>query len=215
MIGKHAVAAALIGLAALPGCASIISGNETTVDIRPLPEAARCELKGDDFESVVDAPASVVVPSSATPISVTCDADGFKPGIETNHALLDGWIFANLLFGYYGVIGGVVDGLRGAGLHFPTEIEVVMEPEKFASAEERDAFYDGWRDRIEALWADWLAKLDYRCRTSGVMERAECDMLRERLNSRRAALLAIIEGKRNSAVVEVAEPLTQLDAAPR
>ena len=65
---------ALIGLASVSGCASIVSDNESTTYIATSPEQARCELKGGDFTRIVDTPATLTLPAAAAPIIVECSA---------------------------------------------------------------------------------------------------------------------------------------------
>ncbi len=209
MIRELTVVAGLISLATLSGCASIASDNDTTTYIQTVPELARCELKGDDFERVVVTPSAISLPSKAAPISVTCTADSFKPGVASLDTSVDGWIFGNIILG--GVIGAVIDASRGAGMRYPEEIEIVLEPEMFATIEKRDAFYEEWREKTESKWAELIDKFETRCDTDPGLEGPECEMRLERLNSKRSAELAIIEGKRNGAVVEPAEPITLLD----
>lgn len=213
MFRELTVVAGMISLAALSGCASIASDNDTTTYIQTVPELARCDLKGDDFERVVVTPGAISLPSKAAPVSVTCTADSYKPGVATLDTSVDGWIFGNIILG--GVIGAVIDAGRGAGMRYPEEIEIILEPEMFTTIEKRDAFYEGWRDKTESKWAELIDKLETRCDTDSNLETAECEMRLEKLRSKRSAELAIIEGKRNGAVVEPTEPITLLDTTPR
>ncbi len=212
MIRQLGVVTALVSLAALSGCASIASDNDTTTYIHTMPEAARCDLAGEEFERTVNTPSSIMIPSKAAPVSLNCSADGYKTGTATLDTSVDGWIFGNILLG--GVIGAVIDASRGAGMRYPEEIEIVLEPEMFATIAERDGFFDAWRVKTEAKWTGLIDTLETRCGSGPEMEPAECEMRMEKLQSKRSAELAIIEGKRNSAVVETDQPLTLRDAAP-
>lgn len=196
----------------LSGCASVVSDNDTTTYIHTVPETARCDLRGEEFERVINTPGSISLPSKAAPVSVTCTAAGYKPTNATLDTSVDGWIFGNIILG--GIIGAVIDAGRGAGMRYPEELEVILEPEKFATAEQRDEFFDEWRSKAESKWAARIDDLDTQCSSRREMEPADCKMRKEQLQSNRSAEIAVIEGKRNSAVVEPSESVSSLDGVP-
>ncbi|MCH8111383.1 MAG: hypothetical protein IH905_05430 [Proteobacteria bacterium] len=112
---------AALALAVLSGCASIVSDNESTVYVATEPEAARCELHGDDFTRVINTPGSLVIPSVAAPVTVTCDAEDYRTTTGELDTSADGWMAGNIIFGLLGGgIGLIVDAARGAGVgeHF-------------------------------------------------------------------------------------------------
>mgnify|MGYP001010576331 FL=1 len=94
------------------GCASVVSKTDSTTYLETDPEKARCVLHGQDFKRVVTTPDSIQLPSAAAPITVACEAEGYKTATAVLDTKSDGWIWGNILLG--GVIGAVVDGARGA-----------------------------------------------------------------------------------------------------
>ncbi len=129
------------------GCASIVSDNNSATYIQTEPEEARCELHGQDFKRVINTPTSISLPSEAAPITVACKADGYRTTTEKLDTSMDGWVFGNLLFG--GIIGVAVDAARGAGQKYPSQLTIVLEPERFASTSERDEYYANRRKDLE------------------------------------------------------------------
>src|SRR5215470_13863274 len=133
------LAACVSVLVGLAGCATIVSGTDSTTSLNTTPQAAQCDLRGDKFNAVVTTPASVTLPASAAPITVTCKASGYRPSTARLETSQDGWIMGNLLFG--GVIGAIVDSTTGAGRKYPPQLTLFLEPEAFPSASERDKWY--------------------------------------------------------------------------
>lgn len=125
-------AAAALSLAA---CASVVGSTESEVAIRTNPDKARCELKGHDgFAASVETPATLTVPTSAAPVTVTCAAAGFRPTSYTLDATADGWIWGNAAFmvatGGVAVLGALVDENRGAGKAYADEVRYDLSPDR-------------------------------------------------------------------------------------
>jgi len=112
--GSVAMAVVMLG-----GCASIVSSNRSTVQITSNPANADCTIKGHGFATRVTTPASLVLPSSAAPLIVTCVADGWRPTSYSLDATADGWIWGNsalvVVTGGAAVLGLLVDESRDAG----------------------------------------------------------------------------------------------------
>jgi hypothetical protein len=187
-----------LGLA-LPGCASIVSNNNSGTYIETDPEKARCELHGQDFTRVVETPNSVMLPSSAAPVTIACKASGYKNTTAMLDTKLDGWIFGNLLFG--GIIGVAVDAARGAGQKFPPRFSLVLEPERFSSLGERDQYYDGRRKAAEDKWSRIMADLQTQCGTGAPTGRPDCAQGLDQAKTERDKEFAQIEDKRSKAKV--------------
>lgn len=199
MIRKHHILPALALGLALPGCASIVSDNNSGTYIETDPEKARCELHGQDFTRVVETPNSVMLPSSAAPVTVACKADGYKNTTAVLDTKLDGWIFGNLLFG--GIVGVAIDAARGAGQKFPPRFAVVLEPERFSSLSERDQYYDARRKVAEEKWSRIMADLQTQCGTGAEAGRPNCAQGTEQAKAERDKEIAQIEDKRSKAKV--------------
>ena len=125
---------------ALSACASIVSDNDTMTDIQTEPEVARRELSGQDLKRVIHTPHGIELPSSAAPVTVICEAKGYRKTTVKLDTSTDGWIFGNILFG--GVVGIALDAPRGAGQRYPKGITLVLEPKRFATVEARDKWFD-------------------------------------------------------------------------
>ena len=139
---------AVVASVFLSGCASIVSDNDWNTYLQTDPEKARCQLNGRDFNRTVDTPSNITLPSSAAPLTVTCQADGYKQETQTLDTSIDGWIFGNVLIG--GLIGVAVDAVRDAGEKYPPQMTVVLEPNSFPTAEVRDAWYERRRRLLES-----------------------------------------------------------------
>lgn len=146
----HAFSIGLIIL--LPGCASIISGNESTTYIETDPEKARCELDGKDFKRVVHTPDTIRLSAKAAPIKITCTADGYHPATAEMATTSDGSILGNIIFG--GVIGVAVDAASQSGMKFPERISLALDPKGFKTAADREAWYKRRRAFIEQQWTE-------------------------------------------------------------
>lgn len=152
---------ALCLICLLSGCASIVSDNKSVTYLETVPEACKCELHGQDFKRVVNTPNSISLPSEAAPITIACSAPGYKRTTATLDTKADGWIWGNILFG--GVIGAVIDGAKGSGFKFPPKYSLVLEPEQFASLDERDAWFNSRKAEIEARWDREMSRLRGQC----------------------------------------------------
>jgi hypothetical protein len=142
-------------------CASIVSDNDSTTYIATEPKNAQCELQGSGFRREVATPASISLPADAAPISVTCEAAGFRQTSKDMDTSADGWIVGNILFG--GIVGIAIDAARGAGQKYPEEFTVVLEPGSFESLSARDAWYDARRQEINEEWDEVARTIDNEC----------------------------------------------------
>ena len=122
------------GLAALAGCASVVGSTQSEVQIKTNPEQAHCQLRGYGFTATVDSPASVVIPHSASPVTLSCTAPGFRATSYTLEAKADGWIWGNSAFfaatGGIAVLGALVDESRGAGRAYQDQVQYDLTPER-------------------------------------------------------------------------------------
>lgn len=148
----------------LGGCASIVSDNKSVTYLETKPEVAKCELHGQDFTRVVTTPNSIPLPSEAAPITIACTAPGYKRGTGTLDTKADGWIWGNILFG--GVIGAVIDGAKGAGFKYPPRYSLVLEPEQFATLDDRDQWFGMRKAELELKWEQKLKKVKSQCGNS-------------------------------------------------
>ena len=133
----------LVGVIAIAGCATIVKGTDQTVAVEtPGIEKAECSLvdnKGTNYY-VKSTPESVVVNRGDGPLTITCEADGYKTTTTEFDEKFEGWTLGNIIFG--GVIGVVVDAASGAAQHYPGELLVFMEPEKWVSEEKKQQWLE-------------------------------------------------------------------------
>lgn len=121
-----------MGLAA---CASVVSTTSSDVQIRTNPDKARCDLRGyEGFSASVETPASVTIPTAAAPVTVTCQAPGFRPTSYTLDATANGWIWGNSAFvvatGGVGILGALVDESRSAGKAYSDQVHYDLSPDR-------------------------------------------------------------------------------------
>jgi hypothetical protein len=179
-------------------CASIVSDNDSTTYIATEPQNARCELQGNKFKRVVDTPASISLPADAAPISVICEAEGFRQTSKEMDTSADGWIVGNILFG--GIVGIAIDAARGAGQKYPEEFTVVLEPGSFESLGARDAWYDARRQEINEEWDEVTRTIDNECNRN---MKELCTKKKADAEKVRAQELEALEQRRKTAVVSI------------
>ena len=183
-------------LLSLPACASIVSENDSTTYIGTEPEGARCELHGQDFKRVITAPNSITLPAEAAPITVACNAEGFRTTTAELDTSMDGWIVGNLLFG--GLIGVAIDAARGAGQKYPSQLTIILDPASFDSSAARDDWYAVRRRELEAKWEGAMAQARQRCDR----DKTElCGNRLEELEKERDQEFEELEKRRDTAVV--------------
>lgn len=126
----------LLGIAGLTACASVVSPSTTDVQIRTNPDAAQCDLTGfEDFSASVHTPASVAIPTNASPVTVVCRAPGFRPTSYTLTASTqDGWVWGNSAFvfatGGVAILGALVDEGRSAGKSYADQVQYDLNPDQ-------------------------------------------------------------------------------------
>jgi hypothetical protein len=180
------------------GCATIVIGTDSNTYLDTTPQHAHCDLQGHKFDAVVTTPAGVTLPASAAPIEVTCKASGYRQAIAKLDTSIDGWIAGNLLIG--GMIGLIVDSATGAGRKFPPKLTLVLEPETFASAAERDKWYAGREGEVQAS-ADQAIETKNRQCANLANPAAACQASIEALKRDRDAEIEQLEQRRKTAQI--------------
>lgn len=122
----------MLGLAS---CASLVNPSTSEVQIRTRPDHAHCDLSGHDgFSLAIDTPATVTLPRSAAPVTVACQAPGFRRTVNTLDATANGWLWGNSAFmlatSGAGALGLLVDETLGAGRTFRKEAEIDLDPDR-------------------------------------------------------------------------------------
>ena len=114
------------------GCASIVNGQNQSLSVQTRSKAgaqvagASCKLSNNKGVWFVTTPGTTTVHRSYESLQLTCEKDGFEPGLLTSKSSTKGMAFGNILFG--GVIGAGVDISTGAAYDYPEMIVVEMGP---------------------------------------------------------------------------------------
>lgn len=132
----------LVSLSLLSGCATITSGTSQSVNVvtEKNVSEAKCELidkKGGKW-FIPSTPGSASVKKGDGPLSIICKKDGYITAELMVDETLVPATFGNILLG--GGIGIIVDSVSGAAQQYPDQVLVWMEPEKFSTDLERDAW---------------------------------------------------------------------------
>jgi hypothetical protein len=152
---------------------------------------------GKSSESSPKAPASVVLPSKAAPVELTCKADKYLPSSVILDTSMDGWILGNIILG--GVIGVAVDLVRGAGFKYPEHVKLILDPESFASEQARDEWYEHRGVDLNKRFDDAAATLKSQCESSGISQTCDDDI--KKLENKRDTELINLENRRDTAKI--------------
>mgnify|MGYP005806467189 CR=1 FL=1 len=122
----RALITALITVTVLPGCASIVSGQNQPVTVEaPNCEGATCKLMNDKGTWFVKAPGSVTVSRAYGDLTATCSKEGFGAATSTVASSTKAMAAGNIVFG--GLIGVGVDVATGAAYDYPALITNMLE----------------------------------------------------------------------------------------
>jgi len=124
----------------LSGCASI-AGDDTNQQSRidSKPSGANClVINRANVKREITTPADLFLQPKYDPINISCTKDGYKKSSDFIDTQLVDAVYGNILLG--GLIGVAIDHSSGQNRKYPSVIEVLLEPETFASDEERRAF---------------------------------------------------------------------------
>jgi hypothetical protein len=185
-----------IGAAVLStGCATITTNPSQNVTILTDPEGAACTFTRDGkVVGVVNpTPGSLAVQKSHADISVECTKADHLPAKGVIGSKFQAMTLGNIIFG--GIIGIAVDLASGATAEYAGQIRITLVPAQFASAAERDAFFD----RRRAEFAGEAAQVRERI---GKMCTSDCDQQLAAAAAEERAGLERIEAGRASAVVK-------------
>lgn len=127
---RSGVSLALLAVATLSGCASIVSGTNQVLSVETLQKAgtpvagATCKLENDKGVYYVTTPGTVTVHRAYGDLSVKCQKADMPDGIAMIKSSTKGMMAGNILFG--GVIGAGVDAASGAAYDYPNLLQVMM-----------------------------------------------------------------------------------------
>lgn len=194
----------MLGLLSLTSaCASIVEGTTQTVTVSSDPAGAICSLdRGGRTVAVVNpTPGSVTLDKSRDDVSVRCSKEGYQDMAEPLESGLQGMTLGNILFG--GLVGVAIDASSGAMHEYPASIAVVLPPERFGSAADRDAWFARRAARIEEEAAEAAEALSRQCQVrTSTGDADQCRAAREALETQLSARLAANEAQRLATPVQ-------------
>lgn len=119
---------ALLFVAMLPGCATIMEGTSQSVSVATEPAGANCTIDraGTRIGQVNPTPGSVHLDKSKNDLSITCAHEGYQTATVVESPKFQATTFGNIIVG--GVVGAVVDAASGANFAYPAQITIPMAP---------------------------------------------------------------------------------------
>jgi hypothetical protein len=190
---------ALVGLVMgfvllLPGCATITKGSQQTITVATDPAGATCDLArdGKPLAVVNPTPGSIPIEKASGTIALSCRKAGYKVAAGSLASEFQAWTFGNIILG--GVIGIVVDAASGAMHEYPSMVTITLEPDAFASTNERDAFFDKLVADLKREVAEVRERTEKLCRDN-------CGQQMTQVEQGEKVKLAEIEQRRVQAVV--------------
>jgi hypothetical protein len=179
----------------LAGCATITKGTQQTITISTDPAGAVCNLTRDakPLAVVNPTPGSIPIEKAMGSISILCKKPGYLDAAGALASEFQAWTFGNIILG--GLIGIAVDAASGAMHEYPAMVTITLEPEIFATALERDAFFDKMKTNLQREVAEVRERTEKLCRQN-------CESQFTAISEGEKAKLAEIEQKRALAMVK-------------
>jgi len=146
------------------GCATLTKGTQQTITVATDPPGAACTMSRDAKAVAVvnPTPGSMPIEKGAGTISILCKKQGYQDAAGVLASEFQAMTFGNIIFG--GLIGIVVDAASGAMHQYPAMVTITLEPEFFASAADRDAFFDKLRAELNREVAEVKDRTEKMCR---------------------------------------------------
>lgn len=121
---------ALIGVASLAGCSSIIEGRSQELTINTNPSGATCTLvrNGMPIGTVSPTPSAILIEKTKYDIVVKCNKGGYQEATYFNKSDAAGATVGNIILG--GGIGWAIDSATGSDNKYESPINLSMVPEE-------------------------------------------------------------------------------------
>lgn len=190
--------AALMCCCTVAACETHGGRGQSTTYLHTEP-SAQCELRGRNFTRVVNTPNSIRLPHSAAPIAVSCKSAGYADATATLDTALDTGLIGAFLF--TGMFGMGNDSSRGVGQAYPARVLLTLTPLDFATAAERDAWFDRHRAALEARWAEALAHVRNNATCKDPLKTEPCRAELRKVEQQRDAEVREAETRRERATV--------------
>ncbi len=155
------LASLVLAATSLTACAEIVDTWGPSTRIQTEPAVARCNFDGTGLQRVVVTPIRVVLPKAASPVTISCSAQGYHSSKHVLVTTIDNSVAANLLFG--SSIGMAVDIMSGAAEQYPSRILIHLEPQTFPNIATRDKWFGRFRHALEGKWNGIVENLRITC----------------------------------------------------
>jgi len=157
------LAALALAATAMTGCATITTGADQSITVVTDPSGAECRLDraGSTIAIVNPTPGTVQVDKSKDTILLRCKAEGFQETTANLSSEFQGATIGNVIFG--GLIGVAIDAGSGAMNQYPNEVTLLMIPASFATAQERDTFFESAIERTRERGEVEVEKIRKEC----------------------------------------------------
>jgi hypothetical protein len=177
------------------GCATLTKGTSQAITVNTDPTGATCTLTRDakTVAIVNPTPGSVPVDKALGNIVVDCKRGGYQDAAGKLASEFQPMTFGNILLG--GIIGIAVDAVSGAMGQYPDTVTITMIPLEFATAGERDAFFDRMRATLMREAQEVRDRIGKLCQSS------DCERQLAAAQAGTAVKLAEIEQSRMLAKV--------------
>jgi hypothetical protein len=199
----------LFGIAAacvlcLSGCATVVKGSSQPVTLETKPPGATCVLtrKSKTVAVVNPTPGTVTVDKSKDAMAVSCTKDGYEEAAGVVKSEFQPMTFGNIILG--GLIGVAVDAASGAMTEYQPSVTITLIPNRFETAQERDAFFDRMHNEFLVQARQVEQRINKVCGDA-----ANCNRQLQAAKKAEEAQLAEIEKKRLLAKVEPANRLSK------
>jgi len=190
---------AMTALAGLPACATVTSGTSQNISVMTEPPGATCQLQreGAVVAVVNPTPGTASISKSSRDLSLRCSRPGSLPAETVMQAQFQAMSAGNILLG--GVIGLAVEAASGAMSRYPDSVSLDLPPDHFASATERDTYFD---TRTESLRRGYTERLEGMNRDCGGDARQTCAARVTALETERDTQLARLDAQRRDVRIE-------------
>lgn len=129
-------------------CATVTGGTTQNMTVESDPQGATCTLSrdGQTIGAINASQQTLRIDRNKKDITVTCNKAGYRESSETVSSEFTGATLGNILVG--GLIGIAIDASSGADNKYPENVTVLLLPERFESAAQRDAYFERIKQRI-------------------------------------------------------------------
>lgn len=177
------------------------------IHVSTVPRDASCEFvrNGQKLGKVEPTPGTLRVDRNSAPIDMDCGKPGHDGAKETLRATSNGSNVAAFIFG--GLIGLAANAASGNDNSYPERVSVLLRPQEFADAAERNAFLAQANAQLDAEHKEAAVRIQQNCTVSKEL----CDIEVKKAAEQRDKLLAELTVKLAS--VPLRDPVTPAPAA--